>query len=343
MLTYTVDSHGSKAEQSVVHNAMQEVFGQGWDVKPVGTSDFHMVIKSVPLGQIILSQATLSQAQVINAAQPGKGGHPYNIYISNRRHMVATNDRTVILEPGDVTIADSGAAATMTTKQPYTTIGLTVPADLLRSYIPEPEKAVGARFSGKSGFSKIVSSMLLTMWEYAETDHFDEIGTELANNLLGILSACCQMNGHHHETQSADLMAKQERIKQVINQNLHMPDLCLGELAKQFGFSVRYIQRLFSEEDCTVSKYIRSQRLEGCKKQLADPAWLNRSVTEIAFNWGFNSSAHFARVFKEQYGINAREYRKQALRGLSYYKDAGSPAAHKIQPQLHPRNGKAMQ
>jgi AraC-like DNA-binding protein len=335
MLTYTIDSNGSKAGQSVVHNAMQEVFGHGWDVKPVGTSDFHMVIKSVPLGQIILSQATLSQAQVTNAAKPGsiKEDHPYNIYISNRRHMVATNDRTVILEPGDVTIADSGTAATMTTKQPYTTIGLTVPAELLRAYIPDPKQAVGARFSGKSGFSKIVSSMLLTMWEYAEADNFDEIGTDLANNLLGILAACCQMNGHQPEAQSADLMAKQERIKQVINQNLHMPDLCLSELAKQFGFSVRYIQRLFSEEDCTVSKYIRCQRLEGCKKQLADPAWLNRSVTEIAFNWGFNSSAHFARVFKEQYGINAREYRKQALKGLSYYKDAGSRVAPKSQAQ----------
>ncbi|MEE8428524.1 MAG: helix-turn-helix domain-containing protein, partial [Gammaproteobacteria bacterium] len=60
--------------------------------------------------------------------------------------------------------------------------------------------------------------------------------------------------------------------------------------------------------------------LEGCKRQLADSTWLNHSITEIAFNWGFNSSAHFSRVFKEQYGINAREYRKQALRGLNYYK-----------------------
>jgi AraC-like DNA-binding protein len=342
MLTYTVGpKNGSKVEGSHVHNAMQEVFGHNWDVTPVGSADFHMVIKSVPFGGMNLSQATLSQAQVTNTARPSNStpDHPYNIYMSNRRHIVVTNNRTVILEPGDVTVADSATAVTMTTKEPYTTIGLTVPAGLLRKYIPEPDQAVGARFSGKTGFSKIVSYMLLTMWEHAEADNFDEIGTELANNLLGILSTCCHVNCHQPEVQNADVMAKQERIKQVINHNLHKPDLCVGELAREFGFSIRYIQRLFSEEDCTVSKYIRRQRLEGCKRQLADPAWLNHSITEIAFNWGFNSSAHFARVFKEQYGINAREYRKQALKGLSYYKDTGS----RLSPNGQGTSGKVIQ
>ncbi len=322
MLTYTMDPKGPNAQWSHVHDAMQEVFGHGWDVKPVGTSDFHMVIKSVPFGGMNLSKAMLSEAQITNMAEPSSDtrDHPYNIYVSNRRHMLTTKNKTVILEPGDVTVADSATAVTMTTKEPYTTIGLTVPASLLRTYIPEPDKVVGVRFSGKTGFSKIVSYMLLTMWEHAESDNFDEFGTELANNLLSILSTCCQVNGHQPEVSNADTMAKQERIKQVINQNLRKPDLCVGELAKHFGFSIRYIQRLFSEEDCTVSKYIRRQRLEGCKRQLADSAWLNHSITEIAFNWGFNSSAHFSRVFKEQYGINAREYRKQALRGLNYYK-----------------------
>jgi AraC-like DNA-binding protein len=108
------------------------------------------------------------------------------------------------------------------------------------------------------------------------------------------------------------MLAKQEWIKRAIDRNIRNPDLSVGELAKQFGFSIRYIQSLFAEEDCTVSKYIRRQRLEGCRKQLADAAWLNHSITDIAFAWGFNSSAHFARVFKDQFGVNAREFRKRS-------------------------------
>lgn len=320
MLTYTIGA-GTTAQRSDVHHAMQEVFGHNWDVNPVRPADFRMVIKSVPFGQMNLSQTTLSQAQVTNKAQPSNNtpDRPYNIYISNRRQKLVTKDKAIILEPGDVTVADSATEVTMTTQEPYTTIGLTVPASLLHKHITEPEKAVGVRFSGKMGFSKIVSCMLLTMWEYADSENFNDIGTELADNLLGMLSVCCNMNCLNPEEWDAGIMAKRDKIKKMINQNLHNPELCVSELAKQFGFSIRYIQRLFSEEDYTISEYIKRQRLEGCKRQLVDPAWLNHSITEIAFNWGFNSSAHFARVFKEQYGINARECRKQARKGLSYY------------------------
>jgi AraC-like DNA-binding protein len=156
----------------------------------------------------------------------------------------------------------------------------------------------------------------MTMWEYAEEDNFEKIATELANNLLGILSTCCQVYSDRPETQVTNTAAKREAIKRIINQNLHKPDLCVGEIAKLCGLSVRYVQRLFSEEEHTASEYIRRQRLEGCRKQLADPAWLHHTITEIAFNWGFNSSAHFARVFKAQCGINAREFRSRALLGV---------------------------
>jgi AraC-like DNA-binding protein len=300
---------------------MQEVYGENWQVTPVGSSRFRMVIKSVRFGGMNLSQASLSQATVSNSSILSSRApeHPYNIYLSNRRQMVVTGGKTVILEPGDVTVADSAAAVAITTKEPYSTIGLTVPAPLMRTYIPEPERIVGARFSGKTGFSKIVSNMLLTMWEYAESENFEAVGADLAGNVLAILSTCWQVNGQAQGVQNPDALAKQEKIKLAINRSLHQPDLCVGELAKQFGCSIRYIQRLFSEEECTISKYIRRQRLEGCKRQLADASWLHHSITEIAFNWGFNSSAHFARVFKEEYGISAREFRKQALKGLNYY------------------------
>lgn len=313
MFTYTVGPNLSSATASHLHAAMQQGFGYDWDVDPVGASDLHMVIKSVPFGQMKLSLASLPRAQVSNVARPSgrTPDHPYNIYISNRRHKVVTNNRSVILEPGDVTVTDSAMAATMITNEPYTTIGLTVPASVLRRYLPEPEKAVGTRFSGKAGLSKIVSSMLLTMWEYAEADDFGEIGPELATYLLGVLSICCR--AQRDQLDARNMIAKQETIKRIVNQNLHKPDLSVVALARQLGFSVRYIQRLFSEEEYTVSEYIRRQRLEGCKKQLADPTWTHRSITEIAFNWGFNSSAHFARVFRAQYGINAREFRARAL------------------------------
>lgn len=321
MLTYTIGSNGSNADRANLHQVMQEVFGHNWDVTPVGTSKFRMIVKSVQFGRMNLSHATLSQAHVSNMRRPSavEPDQSYNVYLSNRRHCLVSGSRTLVLEPGDVTVTDSATAVSITTKEPYSTIGLTVPGSVLRTYIRDPESVVGVRFPGKTGFSKIVSYMLLTMWEHVEARNFDAVGADLASNVLSILGACREVSRDRELAEHAEVLVKQERIKHAIDQSLRKPDLCVGDLAKQFGCSVRYIQRLFSEEDCTVSRYIRRQRLEGCKRQLADAAWLHHSITEIAFNWGFNSSAHFSRVFREEYGISAREYRKQALKGLSYY------------------------
>lgn len=326
MLSYTVESRTTGTDHNALRNAMHEVFGEHWDVRPARPTDFQMVLKAVPFGDMNLSQVSLSQALVTNREHPSSrdSEHPYHIYILNRRQKVVTKHRTVILQPGDFTLADSSLATTLTTEQPYTTIGLTIPSSVLRTYIPEPDKVVGARFCGKTGLSKIVSYMLLAMWEYAESGELVDIGNKLTTNLLGIVSVCCQIHGHKTDEQEVNAEAKLDKIKKLINSGLDNPELCVGELAREFGVSPRYIQRLFAEEDYTVSRYIRRQRLEGCRRQLADPAWLNHSITEIAFSWGFNSSAHFARVFKQQYGISAREFRKQALKGLSYYKDVGS-------------------
>jgi AraC-like DNA-binding protein len=225
-------------------------------------------------------------------------------------------------------------AATMTTNEPYTTIGLTVPARMFREYLPDPEKAVGVRFSGKTGLSKIVSYLLLTMWEYAQGDEFEKIGAGLAHNLLGILATCCEVHGDRPAAYATNTVAKREEIKRIIQQNLHRSDLCVTEIAKRCGLSVRYVQRLFSDEDHTASEYIRTQRLKACMKQLADPAWLHHSITEIAFNWGFNSSAHFARVFKAECGINAREFRSQALHARTLDASLGAHDQEALSPAI---------
>jgi AraC-like DNA-binding protein len=336
MMTYTFGPSRSAVPAVRLHAAMQEGFGYGWDVNTADGAEARMVIKAVPFGQMRLSLASLPRAQISNVGRLSSRtpDHPYNIYVSNRRHRVVTNNHSVTLEPGDVTVADSAMAATMITEEPYTTIGLTVPAKVFRTYLPEPERAVGVRFSGKSGLSKIVSYLLLTMWEYAEEDHFEKIASELAHNLLGILSTCCQVYGDRPETGSTNTAAKREAIKRIINQNLHKPDLCVGEIAKLCGLSVRYVQRLFSEEEHTASEYIRRQRLEGCKKQLADPAWLHHSITEIAFNWGFNSSAHFARVFRAQCGVSAREFRSQALPARSLDRSSGADGQEELSSSI---------
>jgi AraC-like DNA-binding protein len=77
--------------------------------------------------------------------------------------------------------------------------------------------------------------------------------------------------------------------------------------------TTRYLHHLFSEDEETISKYILRRRLEQCSLALTDPSQRHRTVTAVAFDYGFNSATHFGRVFRARYGTTPREYRQQTF------------------------------
>jgi AraC family transcriptional regulator, positive regulator of tynA and feaB len=40
-----------------------------------------------------------------------------------------------------------------------------------------------------------------------------------------------------------------------------------------------------------------------------------KSISEIAFEWGFNDSAHFSRIFCNEFGLTPRAFRKMGMDG----------------------------
>jgi AraC-like DNA-binding protein len=49
-----------------------------------------------------------------------------------------------------------------------------------------------------------------------------------------------------------------------------------------------------------------------CARALIAAPVRGRLVTEIAFDYGFNSLTHFGRVFRHQFGLTPSEYRRGA-------------------------------
>jgi AraC-like DNA-binding protein len=81
------------------------------------------------------------------------------------------------------------------------------------------------------------------------------------------------------------------------------------EIALALNCSRRHLYHAFCDEPEGVAGFILQQRLEACRRALADIAAPARSVTEIALSKGFNNLAHFSRVFKARYGLSPSEYR----------------------------------
>jgi AraC-like DNA-binding protein len=105
-----------------------------------------------------------------------------------------------------------------------------------------------------------------------------------------------------------------ERAKAYIGRHIREADLSVDKIAAALGCSKRYLHLVFNAGEETVSEYVWRQRLEGCRAELSDPAF-RLTLTEIAYAWGFNSSAHFSRAFKERYGVPPSAHRLQGWIG----------------------------
>ena len=93
-------------------------------------------------------------------------------------------------------------------------------------------------------------------------------------------------------------------IKRFIDQQLGDPLLSLKRIAVHFCCSTRTLHRVFAVDGDSVERYIWRRRIERCMRELDDA----RSLTELAYRYGFNSSTHFSRLFKMHYGMTPTEF-----------------------------------
>jgi AraC-like DNA-binding protein len=99
-------------------------------------------------------------------------------------------------------------------------------------------------------------------------------------------------------------------LKAYIESHLADPGLSVDSIANACGMSVRSAQRAFAlDASGSVSKYIWMRRTDQCAAALRDSGESHRQITTICYSWGFNSSSHFSRAFKSQYGVSPRYYR----------------------------------
>jgi len=58
---------------------------------------------------------------------------------------------------------------------------------------------------------------------------------------------------------------------------------------------------------------MQALRLDACRRDFQSQEHAARSITDIALSWGYNSPAHFCRVFRKQFGASPSEWRVRAL------------------------------
>ncbi|MBX3536676.1 MAG: helix-turn-helix domain-containing protein [Chelatococcus sp.] len=98
------------------------------------------------------------------------------------------------------------------------------------------------------------------------------------------------------------------RARRFIETHIGSAKLTVDSICNAVGVSRRTLYRLFDTEG-GVQRYIQTRRLERIRQILSDPKETRR-IAEIAAQFGFVRSDHFARAFKQQFGQSARALRE---------------------------------
>lgn len=87
--------------------------------------------------------------------------------------------------------------------------------------------------------------------------------------------------------------------------------LTLRCLSRRLGYSEFYTTRKFREiSGMQLRDYLRHRKLAFALKEVRDS---DKSLLDIAFDYGFSSHEAFTRAFKAAYGVTPSEYRKKPL------------------------------
>jgi len=98
-------------------------------------------------------------------------------------------------------------------------------------------------------------------------------------------------------------------VRAAIESRLSDPTLDPASVAEAAGISVRYANSLLAERSTSITRLIRTRRLERCRMALEDPLQTHRTISEIAYGWGFSDMTHFGKSFKVMFNIAPRDYR----------------------------------
>lgn len=84
-------------------------------------------------------------------------------------------------------------------------------------------------------------------------------------------------------------------------------EITVGDMAEAMGYSESHFRALFRKvSDISPVQFLQHLRIETAQRLIRER---RLTLTEIAFEVGFNSSQYFSNVFKKQVGLSPREYR----------------------------------
>ncbi|QIQ01010.1 helix-turn-helix domain-containing protein [Streptomyces liangshanensis] len=264
------------------------------------------------VGRLNVCSVAADATTVRRTPRLARDDRPPSVFLGLQRSgtsMVVQGGREAVLRPGDFALYD--------TTVPYTLIqpqgihqhffrmaqsDLALPPDTLG-------RLTALRFGAEHPMADLAATYLRRL---AEAPHVpdlsvaDAVGTASIELIRAALTSRLPDPRPARESLEATLGV---RIMEYVGAHLADHDLTAATIARRHNVSVRHLYAILARSGVHLGDWIRTHRLEHCRRELARPGAAAVTIASVARRWGFRDASHFGRVFKEAYGMSPREWR----------------------------------
>jgi AraC-like DNA-binding protein len=216
--------------------------------------------------------------------------------------------KDVRCRPGAFLIERSHLPYEFSHRDPAALWVLKIPSAVLRARISCPERFATLQFDASRSIGALfVDAIRLVGLRIEEMD--EPARALMGKHLIDLLATAIEADervlaGHSSSVRNAHL----HRCEHFIRARLDNMRLTPQMIADGCGISLRYLHQIFEREGVTVCTHIRNQRLSMCDAMLRDPN-CRKSISEIAYQWGFGDQAQFSRNYRGRFGCTPSEAR----------------------------------
>ncbi|MHB2211511.1 helix-turn-helix domain-containing protein [Methylobacterium sp. CM6257] len=284
---------------------------------------FKSCLEQAQYGPLMLGRMFHGSMRVVSAQASSRGRSAEDglgvIFNLEGRSWLQHDDREAVCQTGDFTVVDQRPAVYVTEESTHLLVNL--PRDRMERMLG-PSRLFTAVTIGQGS----ASASLTTLFFRQLIEVGGLLGPEAAERMASIgvdliVASIAERIAQEAPRPIHGTLVVQ-RAKAYVEANLGDSSLDPPQLAAATGVSLRRLQELFHERGRHISDYIWERRLAAAAKRLTDPSCAHLSIGMLAYGCGFSSQAHFARRFKDRYGMSPREYRQGVWPVASVYRQS---------------------
>ena len=293
----------------------KNLFGVTIELERERRADFQGRFYAIPIGNAVLAEMTASSYRVgrtpADIARVSSNSLSIGYQVRGPGFMDIGRGRVHRVREGDFTVSHSDQPFMGTPERTdgfhFRTLKIPLNSNILLD--ARANDLAPAALEGNRKLTRLIAAMFVALADQQDPAISPEEDVQHIARLA--LLARQRLSPGFPETRAALRAGYLHAARAVMKRDLHRPDLTPTLVAAELAVSLRQVHVLFEPTGFSFARTLTAMRLKEARRRLETTP--TRSVADIAYACGFDSTATFYRVFRSTFGMTPGDVRMMSL------------------------------